>query len=191
MTYRRPYMVEVNIARGVKRREQQLTRYKVSDSECWIWTGGTSSDGYGKVKRKGKSVRAHRVFYEHFVGNIPDGMFVCHTCDTPLCVNPAHLWVGTHAQNEKDKDVKGRRSPSPSTSHPHLVPKGEKHPKHKLTNQNVSEILQSQETSYVLAEKFGVDPSTIQRVRKKETWKHHPHAAGFVKPVNFFGENTP
>lgn len=105
---------EIGEARANKLRSAQLRMYTVADSGCWLWSGGVSQDGYGKVKRYGKTLRAHRVFYEHFKGPLPEGMWVLHTCDNPLCVNPNHLWAGTQLENEQDKDAKGRR-PAPAS----------------------------------------------------------------------------
>lgn len=94
-------------------------------TRCWEWLGSISSDGYGKCKRYKIMYRAHRLSYKIFRGDIPESLFVCHHCDNPICVNPEHLFLGTHIENELDKDRKKRRSPSPSISHPELRAKGE------------------------------------------------------------------
>lgn len=87
---------------------------KVTESGCWIWMGGTQIIGgsrtYGRLWVGGKMVRAHRVSYEVYNGPIPDGMLVCHRCDIQPCVNPAHLFLGTHKDNENDKVRKGRHA---------------------------------------------------------------------------------
>jgi len=78
-------------------------------SGCMLWQGQVMNSGYGQIKAFTKMVACHRLSYELYYGQIPDGMEVCHTCDTPLCVNPDHLFVGTHDSNMKDMVKKGRR----------------------------------------------------------------------------------
>lgn len=98
------------------------------DGECWLWTGaktgGTHGEKYGQFKigrgrDSRKTVMAHRAMYELFNGPIPCGMLVMHKCDTPLCVNPDHLMIGTHNENMADMAVKAR-SPS-GTNHSRAV----------------------------------------------------------------------
>lgn len=76
---------------------------------CWIWTSSKNSAGYGEIKSRGRDrIQAHRFSFQHFVGEIPKGMFVCHRCDTPLCVKPKHLFLGTAQDNWLDAIKKGR-----------------------------------------------------------------------------------
>ena len=77
--------------------------------DCWLWKSSIASNGYGQIWGGGKTLLAHRVSYELHVGPVPDGMFVCHTCDVPRCVNPGHLFVGTPLDNVVDMTSKGRR----------------------------------------------------------------------------------
>ena len=75
---------------------------------CWLWTGWVNHKGYGTLDLMGKSVRAHRLSWLLFNGPIPSGILVCHHCDIPCCINPAHLWLGTESQNRIDSFKKGR-----------------------------------------------------------------------------------
>ena len=75
---------------------------------CWEWIATKDRHGYGRVGHLGKVVAVHRKMYEMFVGEIPEGMSVCHTCDNRWCVNPSHLWIGNNYENTLDKMRKGR-----------------------------------------------------------------------------------
>lgn len=78
---------------------------------CWLWTrncGFAGRKGYGQYYFNGRKITAHRMAYQLVCGPIPPKMEVCHTCDTPSCCNPKHLFPGTHQQNMQDRSRKGR-----------------------------------------------------------------------------------
>lgn len=85
-------------------------------NKCWIWRGSMEPTGYGKIGFGGvdskREFKAHRVSYEMRYGPIKDGMVICHTCDNPSCVNPNHLFEGTHTDNMRDMGRKGRVNPN-------------------------------------------------------------------------------
>jgi hypothetical protein len=85
-------------------------RYIKDDNGCWLWTGTTDQDGYGIINSQNKNIRAHRWAAKYLKGLDIDGLCVCHTCDTPSCVNPDHLWVGTTQENTVDRNNKNRQT---------------------------------------------------------------------------------
>lgn len=82
----------------------------IPESGCWIWLkqANIHGGGYGRISINNKVEKAHRVSYRIFIGEIPDKLFVCHHCDTPSCINPYHLFIGTNLDNQKDMHKKGR-----------------------------------------------------------------------------------
>lgn len=139
------------------------SKYKKMDNGCWEWLATKNQDGYGRVKRFGKLESAHRVSYELYKGELGD-KHVLHSCDNPSCVNPEHLWLGTHLENQKDKANKGRAKTTSMT--------GESHPKHKLTTEQVLFIKNSSLPTRVLMDMFHVSEMLIYGIRKGTRWKH-------------------
>ena len=129
-------------------------------TECWPWTANQNNKGYGQLRRGNTLVLAHRQMWEFERGPIPDMLCVLHTCDNPLCVNPSHLFLGTRADNNRDARAKGR------------TPAGEKQWMAKLTADQVRQIRAADGTCKTLGKQFGVSPSQISRIKRKERWSH-------------------
>lgn len=154
--------------------EERLKRqYEPDGSGCWLWTGATDSDGYGWIKDDGDQRLAHRVSYEVHLEEIPDGKMVLHKCDTPPCVNPAHLYVGTNSDNMKDAWERGGNSDRDL--------KGENHYNANLTDEEVVTIRERMHTEDILqrdlADEYGVSQSTISAICRG---KRFPHVGGPV-----------
>jgi hypothetical protein len=134
-------------------------------NECWLWTGAKNR-GYGVARVGGRQEGAHRTAYRAAYGDIPAGLLVRHNCDNPPCCNPAHLSLGTQADNMRDKRERGRQ------------PRGEAHYCAKLTE----DIVRTIRTKYVrgsrefggavFARRFGVSEMTISEVANRKIWRH-------------------
>src|ERR1017187_575805 len=139
--------------------------------KCWLWTSGKDTHGYGQFKIENKQQRSHRISWVLLRGMFSDdgsyhGTCVCHSCDNPACVNPNHLFLGTHADNHSDKDKKRRGN------HPFC----ENHPRSKLTNEQVFELrlrYAAGGTSYrKLGAEFGLTHGAIGLMMSGVNWKH-------------------
>jgi hypothetical protein len=128
-------------------------------SGCWLWLRGISSTtGYGAMQYHGRVTTAHRAAYEEFVGPIPAGMLVMHRCDNRLCVNPAHLEVGTDKTNAEDKVRKGRQSRAMA----------------KLTKEAVLEIREQYAKGAQqawLAKQYGIAQTTVSGIVNRRRWQ--------------------
>jgi len=127
---------------------------------CWKWQGRKNTKGYGHLSIRGrvKTIAAHRLSYQIHVGPVPDGMFILHKCDNPGCVNPAHLFLGTNADNMADMVSKGRQT---------SILKAEDIPKIRAMAANKT-------TQAEIAAHFGVKRANISAVITGRTWGHIP-----------------
>ena len=147
--------------------EERLWRNVKKIDTCWLWQGAVNRRGYGSIQTAGKGskrVATHRLSYQLAYGDIPDGLFVCHKCDVPNCVNPEHLWLGTHEQNMEDMRRKGRASRE--------AVKGTQNGKSLLTEDQVRYIRASKLGHAALGRQLGVSPNCIRGVRTGRTWSH-------------------
>lgn len=131
---------------------------------CWIWDGPITETGYGHACYRGRKERAHRLAYMLFKGPIPDGIHVLHQCDVRNCVNPAHLRLGTHAENMADMMLKGR----------HVARNGERAGGAKLKAQQVVAIRKDDRIGRLIAAQYGVSKSLIEAIRRRKVWRHLP-----------------
>jgi hypothetical protein len=113
---------EVLAARRRRRNKQHILKYKeryierVPETGCWLWVGQCWSNGYGYVRYNGKAESAHRYIYRLYKGEFDPSLDMLHHCDVPSCVNPDHLFLGTHTDNMRDMHKKGRAASQKGTS---------------------------------------------------------------------------
>lgn len=142
---------------------------RIPGVDCHIWIAALKTTGYGAFLIDGKNKAASRVAYELYVGPIPHGLHVRHTCDVRECVNPAHLVLGTHADNMRDMSERGRCRP--------VRLSGEKHGRSKLTELQVKEIRRRYVSrdpvngSGALAKEFGISMGHVYQLLTKSRWR--------------------
>lgn len=132
---------------------------------CWLWTGAKSDFGYGRIKIDGKDTHANRLSWELHYGPIEGGLRCLHRCDNPPCVNPAHLFLGTNADNSADMVFKDRHT------------RGSRHPHAKLSENDVADIrrlFRDGEMRTSLARRYGVSISLVCKIVARLAWKHVP-----------------
>lgn len=137
------------------------------NSGCWLWTGAMAPNGYGRLRERvapgslrTRHFRMHRVAYEINRGAIPEGLFVLHKCDTRACVNPDHLFLGTHQDNMNDRGAKGRqvRGGRVNTS--------------KLTEQQAREVFAAEGTDANIGKMFGISATAVKYIKSGRNWAH-------------------
>lgn len=168
---------------------------KRGKDECWPWTGETFGFGYGRFRLDGERWMAHRLMWTVTHGEIPDGLCVCHKCDVPGCMNDAHYFLGSNAENQFDKIIKGRQAKGDrngARTQPESRARGDRHwtrlPEHadsvtrgetqhlaKLKDSDIPRIRTrraSGESLISIARDYHVTLQTIWAVDKRITWKH-------------------
>ena len=135
------------------------------ETGCWMWQGAGDKNGYGCMKIDGRRGKAHRWMYEAVFGKFDRKLLVCHHCDTPACVNPAHLFLGNDADNIRDKVSKGRQARGEMFSS-----------RTKLTQDAVLEIREryarGNVTQQELAQQYGVGIMQVSRIIRHKRWAH-------------------
>jgi HNH endonuclease/Helix-turn-helix len=145
-----------------KTHEERLSNHVVKEG-CWIFGGSQSRLGYGMVAWWENGIlhgtRAHRLAWLTWVGPIPDGLHVLHHCDNRLCINPEHLWLGTHADNMRDMASKGRRKG---------INAGEHNGRSKLTQEDADEIrriyAKGGRSQQSIADEFGISQDAVSKI---------------------------
>lgn len=141
------------------------------EDSCWNWLAGKYTTGYGYfyINDEKKIVLAHRFGYEIVFGDIPANLEICHKCDNPSCVNPNHLFLGTHRDNMIDAVRKGRMNPTLPDN------RGENHGNHKLTESDIIDIRNKYycgESQGDIAGSYSINQSTVSRIVNGVRWKH-------------------
>lgn len=163
----------------------------VPESGCWLWEGMVDDDGYGRLKFSGRRHLAHRIAYELVSGHPPPpGMLVCHRCDIPGCINPAHLFLGRPRDNTHDAMRKGRLASGIksgaytmpdsvqrgqmhwSSRRPDRIVRGARNGAAKLTETQVRAIRSDARVQRVIAAEYGVSVRSIERIKGRKLWKH-------------------
>ncbi len=155
--------------RKISAEDRIKSKVKINpETGCWEWTGGLDTLGYAPISFQNYLTKAHRLSWSIANGPIPDGLHVLHKCDVRHCVNPEHLFVGTHQDNMRDRDAKGRGG----------VTKGAKNHNSKLNPEKAFEIRWHAAVGHKqrdLAKTYGVTQRTIAQVIHNKTWQQECH----------------
>jgi DNA-binding XRE family transcriptional regulator len=158
-------MVQI-IERELVHFNQKQIRYKINENSCWICISHSLYNRYPTLRVNGRYIKMHRYIYMRFRGPIPRGLCVLHACDNPACINPAHLWLGTHRDNMKDAARKGRLNGRRRL-------RGEGAGYFKLTIEQIlmiRKLLWKGMTQEKIAQRFGVVQATISMIHTGKNW---------------------
>lgn len=150
-----------------------MDKVVVADNGCWEWQSANDGKGYGTFKFEGKDWKAHRWSYKHHVGEIPDGMCVCHKCDNSICVNPDCLFIGTQQDNMNDRSVKGRQAVLAGTKNGKAILND--HDVHLIKlflKRHPAQVGGHGGQNVFLARWFGVKSNTVGNINIGRTWRH-------------------
>ena len=130
---------------------------------CWEWQAALHVKGYGRFYFRGRVVLAHRASWVLAHGDVPGGLHVLHHCDNPRCVRPSHLWLGTNADNMRDRNEKGRQAQGVRVGSAVLVP-------HQV--REIRELLKQGDGKTDIARKYGVSLGCIRGIANGRNWKN-------------------
>jgi len=154
------------MAPPLKSISEHMKNYQIDSNGCWIFGGYHDKNGYGVFTHgRGKQLRAHRASFEFHHGGLNAEMLVCHSCDNPSCINPNHLFTGTHKDNTQDMIKKGRMANQ----------KGSKHPSAKLNEEQIYFIKNQRlrgEKLKDIAIQFNVSFQAISSICRGKSWNH-------------------
>ena len=134
-------------------------------SDCWLWKTYNHNDGYGTLHINRKRIYAHRYSWIIHYGEIPKGLFVCHKCDNPKCVNPEHLFLGTNTDNVNDMIKKGRKKQA----------KGNDYSRAKLKSEDVIDIrkmMKEGKKAIEIAKLYKITAQHVRIIYRKLNWAH-------------------
>lgn len=159
--------------------ERLWARVKKKRNGCWEWNGARSPSGHGSMRLGKGHISTHRLSFELAYGPIPSRMFICHRCDNPPCVNPEHLFLGTPADNMRDRDSKGRGATGRRNGRhtkPECTARGEQCGRTKLTTRQVLDIREAYANERIsmraLGAIYGISHTQVRYVVRGLSWAH-------------------
>jgi hypothetical protein len=145
--------------------ERRLQNYiPEPNSGCWLWAGRLCGGGYGSLKVDGRRCQAHRASWEFHIGPIPAGLLACHKCDNPPCINPSHIFLGTHRDNLRDMVAKGRVCKN-NPSHRELYYS-------KVSVDDVRAIRADRRFYREISAEYGISIRQVCGIKTRSSWAH-------------------